>query len=129
MALVVKANAAGRALGANQAFALQWRADVMSIVRRNVSEVAWPGRTKWADHVPRGILEFCADPASRCHKWFFAEDQTIESYCASGWRSVLGAKTGQNMGLQHLTHLKGGLSGWIEAKGPTDPPAETRGAK
>jgi rhodanese-related sulfurtransferase len=73
------------------------------------------------------MLEFWIDPLSPYHKPFFAEEKTFVFYCAAGWRSALGAKTAQDMGLSPVAHIEGGMTAWLEAKGPIDPPQEKRG--
>ena len=45
-----------------------------------------------AAHVPRGILEFRADPESATHDKAFARDKTIILYCGSGGRAALAGK-------------------------------------
>ena len=93
---------------------------------RDVREVAKTGRISGARHVPRGMLEFWIDPKSPYHKDFFAEDKTYVFYCAGAWRSALSAKTAQDMGLAPVAHLEGGITAWIEADGPIDPPREAK---
>lgn len=48
---------------------------------------------KGALHVPRGFLEFQADPTSSTHKPEFGGGRKLVLYCGSGSRSALGAKT------------------------------------
>jgi len=69
-------------------------------------------------HVPRGFLEFMADPESPMHKPNLSEDKTLVLYCASGGRSALAAKTLQDMGYLKVCSLVGGLAAWQEAGGP-----------
>ncbi|WP_370276154.1 rhodanese-like domain-containing protein, partial [Roseovarius indicus] len=39
-------------------------------------------------------------------------------YCASGWRSALSARIAQEMGLENVSHIDDGFSGWKKAGGP-----------
>ncbi|MFN3169210.1 MAG: rhodanese-like domain-containing protein [Hyphomicrobiales bacterium] len=95
-------------------------ADVRFIDVRDVRELSKTGRIPGAKHCPRGMLEFWIDQASPYHKPLFAEDVTFVFYCASGWRSALAAQTAKQMGLQRVTHLKGGITAWIDAGKPTE---------
>ncbi len=54
---------------------------------RDAMEVQQSGRVAGAVHVPRGMLEFRADPESATHDRAFARDKTIILYCGSGGRA------------------------------------------
>jgi rhodanese-related sulfurtransferase len=41
-------------------------------------------------------------------------------YCALGWRSALAAQALQQMGVEHVGHLGGGLAAWRLAGGPIE---------
>ena len=58
------------------------------------------------------MLEFLVDPESRYHRIFFSEEKTFIFYCAIGWRSVLAAKTAQDMGIEKVAHIIGGFDAW-----------------
>ncbi len=88
--------------------------------RRYPRELEREGRVPGAFHCPRGMLEFWIDPASPYHKPVFAEPKRFLFYCASGWRSALAARTAQEMGLDGVAHLGGGLKAWREAGGPVE---------
>jgi rhodanese-related sulfurtransferase len=122
--LVAEADAAVRTISIEEGLGLQGSDDVLFIDIRDVREVARNGRIKGARHVPRGMLEFWIDPESPYHKPFFAEDKLFVFYCAGAWRSALSAKTAQDMGLAPVAHLEGGITAWIEADGPIDPPKD-----
>ena len=122
--LVAQAEAAVRTLKMDQARTMHGRDDVVFIDLRDIRELARTGRIAGANHVPRGMLEFWIDPASPYHKPLFAEDKTFVFYCATGWRSALAAKCAQDMGLHPVAHLDGGMTAWLEADGPIDPPSE-----
>jgi rhodanese-related sulfurtransferase len=72
-----------------------------------------------AFHCTRGMLEFWIDPASPYFKPVFAEDKKFVFFCAGGLRSVLAAKTAQDMGLKPVAHVIGGFGAWKAAGGPT----------
>ena len=71
-------------------------------------------------HAPRGMLEFWADPESPYHKDYFSSGKKLVLHCASGWRSALAAKALQDMGLENVAHIGGGITAWTEAGGPTE---------
>lgn len=59
---------------------------------RDVREIQRVGKIPGAFSCPRGMLEFWIDPASPYHKDIFNQDKTYVFYCASAWRSALGAQ-------------------------------------
>ncbi|MDA1324052.1 MAG: rhodanese-like domain-containing protein [Proteobacteria bacterium] len=129
MDLVAEADAAVRTLNVEEARALHNSDGVIFIDLRDIREVAKTGKIAGAHHVPRGMLEFWIDPNTSYHKPFFAEDKTFVFYCAGGWRSALAAKAAQDMGLQPVAHIAGGMKAWLEAGAPIDPPKEKGGAE
>ncbi len=79
---------------------------------RDVRELQREGVIPGAIHAPRGMLEFWVDPQSPYHKPIFAEDREFILHCASGWRSALSAKTLDDMGMSHTSHIVGGFGAW-----------------
>lgn len=82
-------------------------------VRERWREGAIPG----AKHVPRGMLEFWADPTSEYHKKYMDPRRRTILYCAGGLRSSLAADVLQKMGYQNVAHLEMGFDGWKQAGG------------
>lgn len=70
-------------------------------------------------HVPRGFLEFQADPDSPMHNPVFSSGDRLVLFCASGGRLALAAKTLVDMGFTDVCHIAGGMAAWDEAGGPT----------
>ena len=89
---------------------------------RDTSEVERSGKVAGAVHVPRGMLEFRADPESPYHDKNFAKDKTVILYCASGGRSALSAKTLKDMGYAQVYNL-GAFKDWAESGGAIERPA------
>ena len=87
---------------------------------RDPRELSRDGKIPGAFHVPRGMLEFWADPASPYHKAELATDKTLILYCASAWRSALSTKTLQDMGFDNVAELDGGFSAWVKDGRPTE---------
>ena len=54
---------------------------------RDAPEVEQSGKVAGAVHIPRGMLEFRADPESPYYDKNFAKDKTVIVYCASGGRA------------------------------------------
>lgn len=86
---------------------------------RETSEVEASGKVQGALHVPRGLLEFRADPDSPMHQPELAKDKTVLLYCASGGRSALAGKTLKDMGYSEVYNL-GGFQGWADAGKPVE---------
>ncbi len=70
--------------------------------------------------VPRGLLEFWADPASPVYKKEFEPDRRVILYCATGGRSALAADVLQQLGFSKVAHLETGFAGWKEAGQPIE---------
>ncbi len=87
---------------------------------RDSEELAANGRIPGSVHVPRGMLEFRADPSSPYHQEPFDPSRRMILHCASGGRSALGAATLQAMGYSNVAHLDGGIKAWKEAGKPVE---------
>lgn len=87
---------------------------VLLVDLRERDEVTRRGRIAGALHVPRGLLEFVADPSNPLHADGFEPDRPTILYCAAGSRSALAAATLQAMGWGHVGHLDGGFAAWAE---------------
>lgn len=83
-------------------------------IRETQERVNW-GTIPDAKHVPRGMLEFCADPQSPYYRFWFQEQRRIVLFCAGGGRSALAAKTLMEMGFSNVAHLELGFGGWQKA--------------
>jgi rhodanese-related sulfurtransferase len=88
---------------------------------REGDELQKTGKLKGAVHVPRGFLEFQADPTSPTHKPELGGDKKLVLYCGSGNRSALSAKTLRDMGITNVAHVAGGFPALQQAGGSTDP--------
>jgi rhodanese-related sulfurtransferase len=65
-------------------------------------------------HTPRGLLEWHADPTHPSHQQQLAGQiaARIVVLCASGGRSLLAAKTLQEMGYTDVCSMNGGMTAW-----------------
>jgi rhodanese-related sulfurtransferase len=100
--------------------------DIVFIDVRDLPELERDGKIPGAVHASRGSLEFYADPESPAHKDIFASGKRLILYCASGLRSALAAQRLQEMGLQRVAHIGGGMSAWKEANGPVEAASVSR---
>ncbi len=94
--------------------------DAVLVDLREAEELTANGRIPDSVHVPRGMLEFRADPSSPYHQEPFDPSKRIILHCASGGRSSLGAATLQAMGYSNVAHLDGGITAWKEAGKPIE---------
>jgi molybdopterin/thiamine biosynthesis adenylyltransferase/rhodanese-related sulfurtransferase len=67
------------------------------------------GHIPGARHVPRGYLELRVESAVP------DKDKPVVLYCAGGVRSVLAARTLQEMGYRNVTSVDGGFTAWKDA--------------
>ena len=81
--------------------------------------VEWERHISGALQVPRGLLEFVADPASPRHNAELQPSRRVIVYCASGARAALATLALQNMGYHNVANMDGGLKAWIAANLPT----------
>ncbi len=99
--------------------------DLLLVDLREIQERVDLGCIPGSRHVPRGMLEFWADPASPYYRDWFQEDRRIIVYCAGGGRSVLAALALQDMGFTNVAHVEEGFRGWKEAGEPIEDVAAT----
>ncbi len=97
-----------------QAKQLFGRDDVVFVDVRETGEFE-QGHVPHAVHVPRGLLEWYADPTLPVHKAELRSGRKLVVYCASGGRSLLAAKTLRDMGIEDVVSLDGGFTAWKDA--------------
>ena len=114
--MLAEADPAVPGISPEEAKGLLGRADVLFLDVREPPEVVASGKVRGAVAVPRGLVEFRADPASPMHDAAFDRAKTVVAYCASGGRSALVGKTLKDMGYANVRNL-GGFKGWLDAGG------------
>ena len=119
--LLEEANARIKTVNVAEAMKMHGRDDVVFVDIRDVRELERDGTIAGATHAPRGMLEFWVDPDSP----YFRANLNDESkqyllFCASAWRSALATDRLTEMGMENVSHIEGGLSGWKEAGGPVE---------
>jgi rhodanese-related sulfurtransferase len=105
--MLAAANAAVPRVPPTEARALIGRGDGLVVEVGDPAELQAGGKLKGAINVPRGMLEFRADPESPYHNDAFATDKTVLVYCASGGRSALSGKTLKDLGYAAVFNIGG----------------------
>ena len=90
---------------------------------RDAPELDANGRAEGSHHVPRGMLEFRADPATPFHDPELQFERPVILHCASGGRAALAGKLLKDLGYQEVYNL-GGFNDWKEAGGPSAEPVD-----
>jgi rhodanese-related sulfurtransferase len=83
---------------------------------RDAPELAATGKAAGSHHIPRGMLEFRADPTSPSRDPELRPDRPVILHCASGGRSALAGKLLVDMGYEKVFNI-GGLKDWKEGGG------------
>jgi rhodanese-related sulfurtransferase len=117
--MLAEADAAVPRISPDEAKKLVGRADVLFLDVREPAEVSASGKVPGAIAIPRGLIEFRADPASAAYDKNFDPSKTVVAYCASGGRSALVGKTLKEMGFANVRNL-GGFKGWVDAGGEVE---------
>ena len=99
--------------------------DVVFIDVRDEPELQETGKLPGAVHASRGMLEYYVDEQSPYHREIFDSGKEFVFYCKSGGRSALAAQRAQEMGLERVASMAGGMLAWKEAGGPVEPAHET----
>lgn len=99
--------------------------DVLVLDIRELQERVDLGTIPGSQHVPRGMLEFWADPKSPYYRDYFTEDQRMVLFCAGGGRSALAAVALMDMGFTNVAHLETGFGGWQKAEEPVEDVSST----
>ncbi|MDE2128569.1 MAG: rhodanese-like domain-containing protein [Betaproteobacteria bacterium] len=82
--------------------------DTVFVDVREPPEIAQSGSVRGALRVPRGVLEFKADPANPAAEPALSSDKKVVVFCASGARAALAAKSLHDMGFERVAHISGG---------------------
>lgn len=85
---------------------------------RESDERVASGSIAHAVHVPRGLLEFRADPENAGHNPRLGPHTRVLLYCGDGSRSALAAASLHTLGYTNVAQLQGGLRAWDAARLP-----------
>ena len=117
--MLAEANVAIGTVSVEEVRALLGDAGVLILDVREPGEVE-KGKIVGAIAVPRGLLEFEADPASPLHNPALDRAKRVVVTCGSGGRGGLAGKTLLDMGFADVSNLAGGMKAWVAAGGPTE---------
>jgi rhodanese-related sulfurtransferase len=117
--LVEAANAVVPRITPAQAQEMIANGNTLVVDVRDAPEVEASGKVAGAVHIPRGMLEFRADPESPYHDQSFVKDKTVIVYCASGGRAALGGQALKELGYAEVYNL-GAFKDWAQSGGPID---------
>jgi rhodanese-related sulfurtransferase len=96
------------------------KGDVLLVDVREEAERRGEGAIPGAVHVPRGLIEFVADPSCPAWREGFQPDRRVILHCATGGRSALAIETLRLLGYTRAAHLDGGFSAWKAAGRPVE---------
>jgi len=116
---VEAANAVVPRISPEQAKELIAKGDALVVDVRDAPEVEQSGKVAGAVHIPRGMLEFRADPESPYYDQIFAKDKTVIVYCAAGGRAALSGQALKEMGYTEVYNM-GGFKDWADSGGAID---------
>jgi rhodanese-related sulfurtransferase len=119
--LVEAANAVVPRISPAKAQEMIAKGNTLVVDVRDAPEVEQSGKVAGAVHIPRGMLEFRADPESPYHDQNFAKDKTVIVYCASGGRSALSGQALKELGYSEVYNM-GAFKDWAESGGAVDKP-------
>jgi rhodanese-related sulfurtransferase len=118
--LVEEARAAIDAVSPEQLISVLEDDQTLLIDVRELEERNREGSIPGSVHVPRGKLEFLADPTSSTHRLELDPARSVIVHCAGGRRSALAAKTLEELGYGRVAYLEGGFNAWREAGHPVE---------
>ncbi len=99
---------------------LERNPDLLLVDLREIQERVDLGTIPGSKHVPRGMLEFWADPKSPYYRDWFDENRRTIVFCAGGGRSAFAALALQEMGFKGVAQLDPGFTGWQKAGEPIE---------
>ena len=114
-----EANGAVPRIPAAEAIARHAKGGAVFVDVRDSGAIAKTGTIAGARRVPRGMLEFMADPATPYHDPALAPDAEIYLVCGAGGQAALAGRTLREMGFGSVTNV-GGIGDWTEAGGPME---------
>lgn len=93
---------------------MQSNDDLLLLDLREIQERVDLGTIPGSIHVPRGMMEFWASPASPYYRDYFQENRRTVVFCAGGGRSILAVLALKDMGFSDVAHVEEGFRGWKE---------------
>jgi rhodanese-related sulfurtransferase len=116
--LLAEANSLVPKIGVPEAQRLMKDEEALLVDVREANELAASGKLKGA--LPRGMIEFSADPETPNHNPEFRKHRPVILYCAAGVRASLAAKALRDLGYERTYNL-GGFKDAAEGGFETEP--------
>ena len=114
-----EANAVVPRMSAEEAVKMHGGENALFVDVRDSSSIAESGTIAGAVCIPRGMIEFAADPDVPLYKDMLPKASDIYLVCGAGGQAALAGKTLKDMGYSSVTNI-GGFSDWKEAGGPSE---------
>ena len=118
-AMIEAADAVVPRITPNELREIQQREPVTIVDVREDDEVRETGKIPGAIPIPRGLLEFRADPQMPSHDARLNPDAPVVLYCGGGSRAALAGKALFDLGYSHVYNL-GGFRDWLAAGGDVE---------
>ena len=119
--LLEEANSSLNVISVEEARSLMSDENVIFVDVRDPDSVKETGIIPGAINVPRGMLEFHADPEFEAfHKPELAPNKHVVVTCGLGGQAALSGKTLKEMGFETVSNIDGGMAAWTEAEAPTE---------
>lgn len=94
--------------------------DCVFVDVRDAKSIEETGTIAGAHRVPRGMIEFIADPNMEAfYNDALKKDADLVLICGAGGQAALAGKTLKEMGYQNVSNV-GGFSSWKDAGGPVE---------
>ena len=118
--LAEEADAAVETVSVEDAMAEHEAGETTFIDIRDIRELWIEGTIPGAEHAPRGMVEWWADPETEYYRDYWQPDRRYVIFCNEAGRSALVARRLGEMGYEDVAHLERGFTGWTEAGGPVE---------
>ena len=119
--LLEEANSSLNVISVEEARSLMSDEKVIFVDVRDPDSVKETGIIPGAINVPRGMLEFHADPEFEAfHKPELDPNKHVVVTCGLGGQAALSGKTLKEMGFETVSNIEGGMVAWTEAEAPTE---------
>lgn len=115
--LLEEANAVVPKVSAQEAMQWMGRDDTIFLDIRPTATIAETGTLEGAVEIPRGLLEFNADPDFEMHNPAMDKSKRVVVFCMRGGQAALAGKTLKEMGYGEVLN-GGGIQEWKDAGAP-----------
>lgn len=114
-----EANSVVTRITAEEAIAKHAAGGATFIDVRDSGDIAKSGTIAGAARIPRGFIEFAADPELPYYNAVLQKDAHLYLVCGAGGQAALAGKTLKDMGYANVTNV-GGIGDWKDAGGPVE---------